>query len=144
MCGGTQTARSSRLPLEPWFPLFPRLSLAHLRGCLYWAPHRPSGGQRLVMTAEPVIWPLAPECRCPSRDEARKAGPQPGVWAGVPSQGTWHQREMGVQMERPCLHPDSCLAGPSSCLSSLATTSHSSQSQHNDTKLTHEAKGGAG
>ena len=40
------TARTAGFPLEPWFPLLPRLSLAHPCGCLYWAPRGPQGGAR--------------------------------------------------------------------------------------------------
>lgn len=97
------------------------------------------------MTGEPVIGPLAPESKCPSRDQAVEAGPQPGVRAGGPITGHLApEGEGGVDGTSLLASGYSSLAAPSSCLSSLANTSHSSKSQHNDTKLIREAKEGAG
>ena len=133
------TAGSS---LEPWFPLLPRLSSPSPRLSVLGSPG--GGGWRLMMTGEPVIGPLAPESKCPSRDQAVEAGPQPGVRAGGPITGHLAPEGEGGVDGTSLASGYSSLAAPSSCLSSLANTSHSSKSQHNDTKLIREAKEGAG
>lgn len=98
------TAGSS---LEPWFPLLPRLSSPSPWLSVLGSPG--GGGWRLMMTGEPVIGPLAPESKCPSRDQAVEAGPQPGVRAGGPITGHLAPEGEGGVDGTSLLHPDTHL-----------------------------------
>lgn len=83
------------------------------------------------MTGEASIGPPAPDNKLPSQDQAVEAGPQSGVWSRGPITGHLAPEGSRSADGTPLLGPGILsLAGSSalpSCLSSLATTLHSSK-----------------